>query len=338
MGTSIMARAVVASGVTARARALVQRYVSLPKPIDAHTRTFAHPVAGRVTTYEAFGGRGTPLVLVHGLGIGASSAQLRPVFDAFRNERPVIAVDLPGFGGSQRVVSRIDRAVYHDVLADFFTKLVRQYGEPVDVVALSNGAELAAAATLRNEELVRSLVLIAPTGFSFKRAGPVDRVAANLRAARVKKLLSQPIVGRAIYSALASKSALRKELARAFVGPVDEELLEVSYAMAHQPEAWRAPMAHLSGVLSDAEVRDRVYARLTVPVLVLFDGGGGADFEALGGFLRAEPTWNAERVRPCRQMPHFECPDETFQLMRRFFSSQEVAFAREVPSGLFLRS
>ena len=126
-------------------------------------------------------------------------------------QRPVIAVDLPGFGGSQRVFSRIDRAVYHDVLADFFSKLVRQYGEPLDVVALSNGAELTAAAILRNEELVRSLVLIAPTGFSFKRSGPVDRVAANLRAAKVKKLFFRPLVGRPLYSVLASKSVMRRE-------------------------------------------------------------------------------------------------------------------------------
>ncbi|NUO51684.1 MAG: alpha/beta hydrolase [Polyangiaceae bacterium] len=316
----------------------MQRYVSLPKPIDAHTRTFDHPVAGRVTTYEAFGGPGTPLVLVHNLGVGASSAQLRPVFDAFRHERPVIAVDLPGFGGSQRVVSRIDRAVYHDVLSDLFTKLVRQYGEPVDVVALSNGAELAAAATLRNEELVRSLVLIAPTGFSFKTSGPVDRVAANLRTARIKKLCLQPVVGKALYATLTSRPALKRELARSFVGAVDEELLEVSYAMAHQPEAWRAPMAQLSGALSDPEVRDRVYARLTVPVLVIFDGGGSTNYEALGGFLRAEPSWSAERVRPSRDMPHFECPDETFQLMRRFFSGLDSIFMADVPSGLFLRS
>lgn len=98
-------------------------------------------------------------------------------------------------------------------------------------------------------------------------------------------------------------------------------------------------MVYLSGALSDPEVRDRVYARLTLPVLVIFDGGGGGgDYEALGGFLRAEPTWSAESVRPSRELPHFDCPDETFQLMRRFFSEQDVAFARDVPSGLFLRS
>src|SRR5512139_693682 len=159
-----MASVAIVTELPSRVRALVQRHQQRPRALDADVRVFVHPVAGHVTTYEDVGAHGTPLLCVHSPEVGSSSAEMRPVFDAFREQRPVIAVDLPGFGASDRAPERIDRAVYHDVLTDLSTRLLRRLGEPADVVALGRGAELAAAAARRNEELVRSLVLISPTG------------------------------------------------------------------------------------------------------------------------------------------------------------------------------
>ncbi len=318
-----------------RVRAFVQRRPAAPRAIDADVRSFVHPVAGRVTTYEDVTVEGTPLLLVHAPEIGASAADMKPIFDAFRDERPVVAVDLPGFGASERAPSRVDRAVYHDVMTELFERLLRRHAQAADVVALGLSSELVAAAARRNEELVRSIVLLSPTGFSFRRRGPVDRATANIDAARLRRVLGHPILGRALYSVLSSRFAVRRRLARAFAGAVDERMVDVAHGMANQPDAWRVPSVVLTGALADPEVRDRVYRHLTVPALVVYDQSAKGDFEALGGFLRAEPTWNAERIRPTKGMPHFECPEDTFAVMRRFFNGLDVIARRELEAERF---
>ena len=44
----------------------------------------------------------TPLVLVHSVNAAASAAELRPLFERYRATRVVVALELPGFGSSER--------------------------------------------------------------------------------------------------------------------------------------------------------------------------------------------------------------------------------------------
>ena len=43
-------------------------------------------------------GRGTPMVLLHGIGSQAES--FRPLIDGLETPRPILAWDMPGYGGS----------------------------------------------------------------------------------------------------------------------------------------------------------------------------------------------------------------------------------------------
>ena len=44
----------------------------------------------------------TPLLLLHTISAAASAAEVKPVFDLYAHKRPVIALELPGFGSSDR--------------------------------------------------------------------------------------------------------------------------------------------------------------------------------------------------------------------------------------------
>src|SRR5215475_363730 len=70
--------------------------------IDAERRTFISPTAGTISYYVDRKKSGRPLVLVHSIDVAASAYEMRPLFDHYHTERPVFALDLPGYGFSER--------------------------------------------------------------------------------------------------------------------------------------------------------------------------------------------------------------------------------------------
>lgn len=97
---------------------------------------------------------GVPVVLVHGIGVGASYfSRLAPLLAVLG---PVHALDLPGFGGTPKP----DHALSVEELATCVVELLETPGHPVLLVGQSMGVEVALEAALQAPLLVERLVLI----------------------------------------------------------------------------------------------------------------------------------------------------------------------------------
>src|SRR3954470_4730244 len=108
--------------------------VHLPAAIDAERRTFRSGEAGEISYYVAPAQTGRPLVLVHSINAAASAYEMRPLFEAYRGKRPVYALDLPGFGFSERADRHYSPPLFTAALTDLIAGQVREAG-PVDLVA-----------------------------------------------------------------------------------------------------------------------------------------------------------------------------------------------------------
>ncbi len=99
------------------------------------------------------------IVFVHGLGsyLPAWQKNISGLKDDFR----CIALDLPGYGKSNKGPYPIDMAFYADVLAQFLKKL--EIDKAV-VAGHSMGAQIAITLALKMPEVVSHLVLIDPAG------------------------------------------------------------------------------------------------------------------------------------------------------------------------------
>src|SRR4051812_18277831 len=71
-------------------------------------------------------GSGPPLVLVHGLHAAASSFELRNIFEPLSQHHTVYALDLLGFGKSERPDAPYSGAFYRDLLLDFLGEVVKR--------------------------------------------------------------------------------------------------------------------------------------------------------------------------------------------------------------------
>ncbi len=287
---------------------------ALPPAIDA--RCLSHPFGdlGCVSYYvDDSAGDTTPLLMLHSINAAPSAREMQPLFDHYRETHTVYAPDLPGFGRSERRNLDYSPELYAGFIEAFLSDIV---GRPAHVIAFSLSAEFAARAILEAPDLVKSLTLISPTGFSTRQPpqGPgTDRV---LRA------LKLPLFGDALYGMLTSRPSIRYFLGQAFDGETPQALIDYAYATAHQPGAKYAPFRFLGMKLFTKNAFNALYLQLQHPVLVIHDRDPNISFERVDDIVD-RPNWQREKVQPTRGLPHWERPFETINALDRFWSGVE---------------
>lgn len=284
---------------------------SLPGAIDATRHDLGTALGGRIHYYTDTTAEGRPVVLVHSINAAPSAHEMKPLFERFRGKRPVYAMDLPGFGHSDRSKRRYSPELFASTIAEFLETVVK---EPADVVAYSLGCEFSALAALAQPDLVRSLVMVSPTGFNARR------LPTGEAAERAYRFLSVPVVNDGLYKLLTTRPSIRFFYGQVFTADPPAELVDYAYATTHQPGAKHAPLYFLSGQLFTAEAGTNVYGKLAQPVLVLYDKDPNIDFHELPDFLSRHTNWRAQRIAPTHGMPQWERPDETAEAIERFWS------------------
>lgn len=292
---------------------------ALPPANDAERRTFISPSAGMVSYYVDRKAAGRPLVLIHSINAAGSAYEVNPLFEHYRQQRPVYAPDLPGFGFSDRSKKVYSPQLYTDAITDFLQTQVHDEG-PADVIALSLGSEFAARAALEHPELFHTLTLISPSGFtdqSKKRASQAANDAG--RSNLYYRMFSFGVWSQAFYDLLATRPSIDYFLKQSFEGPVDRGLRDYSYATTHQPGAKNAPLYFVSGRLFTRNIRETVYEQLALPVQVLYDRDAFVRFDTLPEVVQRHANWRAVRIAPTKGLPQFEKPEDVFKALDAFW-------------------
>jgi len=285
--------------------------------------------SGRLSHYVA--GEGPPLLLIHSINAAGSAYEVRPIFERLAVRRRVYAVDLPGFGFSDRRPRRYDVALFVEALHDMLEVIEEEHGStPVDALALSLSAEFLARAALERPRF-RSLTLVAPTGLmplDSRRVGPPG---SNREIPGVAAIAGARPWSRALFDLLSSGPSIRFFLERTFGSSnIDEGLWHYDYLTSHQPDAQHAVYAFLCGRLFSRDMR-RVYERLTLPIWVPH-GVRGAFADVSGAHWTARrPNWRL-RSFATGAMPHFEQPREFAQQLEAFLD--ECGAAMQASNGL----
>lgn len=316
-GFSISALAAASAAWIVYSKLGIDHHITAGDAIPAERKTFTSRSAGVLSYYLNRGKTGRPLVLIHSINAAASAYEMRPLFLQYHMKRPVFALDLPGFGFSERTNRVYAPGLYEAAIRDF---LEMEVGEPADVVALSLGGEFAARAALALPERFNSLVLISPTGFGLRGGERSSQRAARGQLSDViHPLFAFPLWARPFFDLITTRTSILYFLKQSFMGPVPDDLVEYAYATAHQPGAEHAPLYFISGKLFTPNIRQTVYERVQVPTLVLYDRDGFTGFEMLPDLLAINAAWQAVRMVPTLGLPQFERPEDTVEVLDRFW-------------------
>lgn len=293
------------------------RYETLPPAIDADRRE-SEARSGRLSYYVA--GSGPPLLLLHSINAAGSAYEVRPVFEHTRAKHRVYAVDLPGYGFSDRSPRHYDAALFCDAIRDMLDVIEADVGTgPVDALALSLSAEFLARVAVEQPRRFGRLSLITPTGF---RAGS-DKLRAPPGTSRelpgLHRALTFPLWRNGLYGALVSRASIRYFLKRTFGSDkVDEGLVDYAWRTTHQPGAMHAPYAFLSGRLFSADIR-QVYEQLTMPVWLAHGTRGDFRDFSESGWTGSKQNWTMQAFAS-GALIYFERPAEFFQSFDRFIA------------------
>jgi pimeloyl-ACP methyl ester carboxylesterase len=119
-------------------------------------------------------GAGTPLVLIH--GYGADLNGWRPVLASLPQDRPVLAIDLPGHGRSPLS----GRRTLDDFAASVLETILGEGVDSLHLIGHSLGAAVAATVAAQSQLDIRSLMLLSPAGLGPDMNGAF--IAGFLRA------------------------------------------------------------------------------------------------------------------------------------------------------------
>ncbi|GJE17102.1 alpha/beta fold hydrolase [Methylobacterium marchantiae] len=262
-------------------------------------------MAGGVGLYGSASAPGVPLLLIHSVNAAANAYEIRPLYRHYAATRPVYALDLPGFGFSERS----DRVYTPGLMADAIHAVTseirsRHGGAPIDAVALSLSCEYLAAAALDSPADYRSLGLVSPTGFDARFIGR-HRDRTRHGGAVARTMLNAPLWGEPLFDLLVSRPSMRFFLEKTWGSKdIDEGLLAYDYASAHRPGARHAPFSFLSGALFP-DSPGRLYESLFLPVWMIHGKRGDFVDYRYAERVAGRPNWVVD-VFPTGAFPHFE--------------------------------
>lgn len=275
----------------------------------------------------------TPLLVVHSVNAAASAFEMLPTVLRQARRRPVVAIDLPGFGASDKPDQASTPQRMQQAVAAAIAWTQRHVSPvPMDVMALSLGCEFAAEAVLQQPQAVRTLALVSPTGMESGQANERYRGGATRAQPWLHRLLRIRPIGALLYRLLTRPAVVRWFLARSWGRPdFDPRLLAHGLRCAALPGAQHAPLDFVAGALFTRGIIER-YRALPVPLWVAHGTRGSfTDFDACparSGPVSAETSHPVERtVFESGAMPHFELPDQFDTAYQRFLHGQRLVDA-----------
>lgn len=299
----------------------------LPPALGGVHTILATP-AGNISLYRAqppgVGSSGPVLLLIHSVNAAASAAEVAPLYAHYGQQRPVVAMELPGYGFSDRS----DRPYTLRLMTDAVHAVVEhlraaQGGAPVDVLAVSLACEFAARASVEAPGSIARLALVSPTGFSGKRRhyGPPG---SSRGVGWLHRAVSHPRWAQGLFDTLTRPGVVRYFLKRTWGAPqIDEALWRYCVQTARQRGARHAPLYFLAAHLFSADINS-VYEALACPVWMSMATRG--DFTDYRGrdTVQGRPNWQIHRMEG-GALPYFEDLPAFVDLLDPFWQAQQAA-------------
>ncbi|WP_414529664.1 alpha/beta fold hydrolase [Nodularia chucula] len=253
-------------------------------------------------------GKGRPLVLVH--GFGASIGHWRKNIPVLANAGyRVFAVDLLGFGGSDKAPINYTVDVWVELLKDFWTEHIQ---EPAVFVGNSIGALISLMVLAEHPEITAGGVLINSAGGLSHRPHELNPPLRLVMGA-FNRFVRSPITGKFVYNRIRQKSQIRRTLYQVYRNreAVTDELIDILYTPSCDPGAQQVFASILTA--PPGPTPEELLPKITRPLLVVW----GADdpwTPITGAKIYEQACENGQDIKivpipNAGHCPHDEVPD-----------------------------
>jgi pimeloyl-ACP methyl ester carboxylesterase len=181
-----------------------------------------------------------PLLLIH--GFGASIGHWRHNVSVLSQHHTVYALDLLGFGASEKAIAPYNLTLWIEQVHDFWLTFVR---EPVVLIGNSIGSSVCLAVAKAYPEMVKGVVMLnLPDSSVLEQPDWANSAVKVFRpiAAVGKSIFTFPLIFNPFFRMLRSSRLIRLWAKQAYAdsGEVTDELIEILSTPARDPGAVKA--------------------------------------------------------------------------------------------------
>ncbi|BCL35487.1 alpha/beta fold hydrolase [Nostoc sp. MS1] len=253
----------------------------------------------------------TPLILLH--GFGASIGHWRHNLEVLGESHTVYALDMLGFGGSQKAPANYSIELWVEQVYDFWQAFVRQ---PVVLIGNSNGSLISLAAAAAHPEMVKGIVMMSLPDPSLEQEMIPPFLRPVVRG--IKNIVASPIFLKPVFYFVRRPSVLRRWASLAYANPaaITDELIDILAGPPQDRGSARAFSALFKAAIAvnfSPSVK-ALLPKLTIPMLLIW---GQKDrfvppvlAKQFAQYNEKLELLNLEDVGHC---PHDECPEQVNQ-------------------------
>lgn len=173
-------------------------------------------------------GSGTPILLLHNLTPGSSSFEFHSMIDTLAEKNEVYAIDLLGYGLSEKCNMTYTNYLYVQLITDFIKTVI---GKKTTIITSGDSSSIAVMTCHNDPEVVNNLVFINPQ--SLYQANQIPTKQTKL----LKWFIDTPIIGTMIYNMQTSNKAIKKQFEENYF--CDPALVDETYVKAYCEAAHR---------------------------------------------------------------------------------------------------
>lgn len=146
-------------------------------------------------------GNGNPILLIHDLTVGSSVYEFNKIVDTLAANHEVYAIDLLGYGLSDKPNMTYTNYLYVQLITDFIKNIIKK---KTDVIATGDSSQIAVMVCHNDPEVINKMIFINPSSLYQSNQIPSKRTKL------LKLLLDIPIIGTFVYNLFTNKATFEK--------------------------------------------------------------------------------------------------------------------------------
>ena len=259
----------------------------------------------------------SPIILLHGFGV--SLKHWRQNISVLSENHPVYALDLLGFGNSQKAYTNYGIELWSELLYDFWSVFIAQ---PSILIGNSIGSLIALNTVANYPQIAKNLIMLALPDL----AGRGEMIPAKLLSlvTTIERLVANPLVIRLLFYFARQPSIIRRSLKIAYVDHfhVDDELVNLITLPPQDKGAARALIALTKSMNSFSISATELLEQVNIPMLLVW---GKSD-----RLVPPHPAQKLARVNPLLELqlldnighcPHDESPETFHQIVEKWLNA-----------------
>ena len=255
-------------------------------------------------------GTGKPILLIHGLENGNSSYEFGKLINTLSKRNKVFAIDLLGYGNSEKVNITYTGYIYVQLINDFIKYVIN---ENTDILAIGKSSSYAIMTCYQKNQNINKLILVNPTNTNILSMNPTKKDKI------LKYIIELPLLGTSIYNFISSKYIIKKLINKNISSSQKKKYIEAFYEASHTGGA-NNKYSYASNKYKYTNINIINPLRELNNSIYIINSSYYTN--VIDSYKNINPSIEAFTIDKCKNYPHIENPHSMLEILSVLLYSQ----------------